>query len=285
MITFQKLIFKLYKYWSNIGCNIVQSWDIEIGAATFHPITFFNSLIKKNSFFSYLQLCRRPNDSSYCKNNNKLQQYYQFQVIIKPDINNIQNIYIDSLKYLGINLNLCDLRFIEDDWENPTLGAYGVGWEVWLNGIEITQFTYFQKMAGFDCIPSMVEITYGLERISLYLQNIDKINNLIWNENKYLLKYNTLFFNNELEKSLYNLNNLNIKFLELCMNNYKNESLRLINLNNPLIILSYEFAVKMVYYFNILDSKKCFSSIERQRNILCIRSIFNKIASIYLSKL
>ncbi len=284
MITFKKLIFKLCKYWSNLGSYIIQPLDMEIGAATFHPITFFNCFNKKNIFYSYVQLCRRPNDARYGDSYNKLQQYYQFQTIVKPSLNNIQNLYIKSLKYLNINLNLSELRFVEDNWENPTLGAYGVGWEVWLNGMEITQFTYFQKMGGFNCIPVLCEITYGLERISLYLQNVNSINKLIWDNYKSNnIKYINIL-NNEIERSDYIFNNSDINFLNSCMNNYKNESLRLINLSKPLIKISYEFAIKMVYYFNLLDAKNYFSKIERQKNILCIRNIFNKIAYLYLNK-
>ncbi len=284
MITFKKLIFKLYKYWSNLGSCIIQPIDIEVGAATFHPITFFNCFNKKKSFYSYVQLCRRPNDGRYGNSSNRLQQYYQFQVISKPFLKDIQNLYIKSLKYLNIDLNISELRFIEDNWENPTLGAYGIGWEVWLNGMEISQFTYFKKMGGFDCIPSLCEITYGLERISLYLQNVNHINNLIWDINVLKkIKYIDILYNDEIDKSYYIFNNSNINFLLSCMNNYKNESLRLINLNKPLIKISYEFAIKMVYYFNLLDAKNYFSRIERQNNILCIREIFNKIANLYLN--
>ncbi len=283
MITFKKLIFKLYKYWSKLGSCIIQPIDIEVGAATFHPITFFSCLSNNKIFYNYIQLCRRPNDGRYGNNFNKLQQYYQFQVISKPSLLNIQNLYIKSLKYLNINLNISELRFIEDNWENPTLGAYGTGWEVWLNGMEISQFTYFQKMGGFNCIPILCEITYGLERISLYLQDVNHINKLIWDINIYgKLKYIDILYD-EIDKSNYIFNNSNIDFLFSCMNNYKNESLRLINLNKPLIKVSYEFAIKMVYYFNLLDAKNYFSKIERQNNILCIREIFNKIAKLYLN--
>ncbi len=283
MVTFKKLIFRLYKYWSNLGSCIIQPLDIEVGAATFHPVTFFNCLNNNKIFYSYVQLCRRPNDGRYGNNFSKLQQYYQFQVISKPSLLNIQDLYIKSLKYLNIDLNISELRFIEDNWENPTLGAYGTGWEVWLNGIEISQFTYFQKMGGFNCIPILCEITYGLERISLHLQDVNHINKLIWDISIFgKLKYIDILYD-EIDKSNYIFNNSDINFLLSCMNNYKNESLRLINLNKPLIKVSYEFAIKMVYYFNLLDAKNYFSKIERQNNILCIRKIFNKIANLYLN--
>ncbi len=283
MITFQKLIFKLYKYWSNLGSHIVNSFDIEVGAATFHPITFFNSLNNKEIFFSYIQLCRRPNDGCFGKSKYKLQKYYQFQVIIRPT-DNIQNLYIDSLKYIGIDINNCDLRFIDDNWENPTIGAYGIGWEVWLNGMEITQFTYFQKMANFDCYPVLVEITYGLERICLYLQNVSSIYDIILDKTKYsLLKYSDILRFNNFKNYILDFNILDKKFLFNIINSYKSESLRLLNFDKSYIFLSYELAVKMVYYFNLLDSKNYFSKIERQNYIFIIRNIFNKIANKYLN--
>ncbi len=280
MITFEKLIFKLFKFWNKLGCCVVQPIDIEVGAATFHPITFFSSIKKNKIFYSYIQLCRRPVDSKFGNIlSNKLSQYYQFQVIIKPSIINIQDMYINSLKYLGINFNKCELKFIEDNWENPTLGANGYGWEVWLDGIEVTQFTYFQKMANIDCVPVLVEITYGLERLSLYLQNINSIYNLIWCRNKnIIIKYKDIILNNEFNKSIYNFYESNIDFLVKCMINYENESLRLLNIKKPLLIISYEYALKFVNIFNILDSKEYFSVYERKKYIIKIRDLFNKIA-------
>ncbi len=282
MITFQKLIFKLYKYWSSLDCTIIQPYDIEIGAATFHPITFFNSLNKKNIFFAYVQLCRRPIDSNFGTYlSMKLQQYYQFQVILRSSLKNIRKLYIDSLKYLNINLNKNELKFIEDNWENSTLGAYGVGWEVWLNGIEITQFTYFQQMAGFNCNPVIVEITYGLERLSLLLQNVTSIYNLFWNKN---IKYNEVVNIKDINilRSIFNYYKYNNIFLFNCMNNYKKESLRLINLKNPLLMIAYDYALKVVHYFNLLNSSNYFSSIEKKKNILSIRNLFCEIANIYI---
>ncbi len=259
---------------------MIQPIDIEIGAATFHPITFFSSIEKYDVFFSYIQLCRRPIDSKFGNFlSNKLSQYYQFQVIIKPSILEIQELYINSLKYLGINLNNCELKFIEDNWENPTLGAYGYGWEIWLDGIEITQFTYFQKMANIDCIPVIVEITYGLERLCLYLQNINSILNIIWSKiNNKVIKYKNIIRNSEFSKSIYNFYESNIDFLVDCMNNYMNESLNLLNIKVPLLIVSYEYALKVVNIFNILDSKEYFSLFERKKYIFKIRNLFCKIA-------
>ncbi len=283
MLTFQNLILKLKEYWSNLGSCIIQPLDLEIGAGTFHPITFFNALKNDHVFFSYVQLCRRPLDGRYLNSLYRLQQYYQFQVIIKPTLSNMQNLYLDSLKYIGIDLLKCDLRFMEDNWENPTLGVYGVGWEVWLNGVEITQFTYFQNISGFDCDPVLVEITYGLERLSLYLQNITNIYDLVWQKGFYGdIKYRDIFFNSEKEKSLYNFSKSNTSFLLNCFVNYECEALRLISFKKPLILSSYEFVIKMVHFFNLLDAKNYFSNIERQNFILRIRNLFNKIAKIYV---
>ncbi len=279
MITFQNLIFKLYEYWTKFGfCNI-QPIDLEVGAATFHPITFFSSIENKNSYYCFIQLCKRSVDSKFGNIfSMKLQQYYQFQVISKPSINNIQKIYINSLKYLGIDLNKNELKFVEDNWENYTLGACGYGWEVWLNGIEITQFTYFQKMANINCNPVILEITYGLERLSLFLQNILNIYDLIWSNNVEIIKYKDIIKNYEIDKSLYNFYFSDIKFLINCINNYENESLRLLKIKKPLLIVSYEYALKMVNYFNLLDSRDYFSNIERKKYIFRIRNLFCKIA-------
>ncbi len=280
MITFEKLIFKLFKYWNKLGCCAIQPIDIEVGAATFHPITFFSSIEKNNIFYSYVQLCRRPTDGKFGNIiSNKLSQYYQFQVILKPSIINIQDLYINSLKYLGINFKKCELKFIEDNWENPTLGAYGYGWEIWLNGIEITQFTYFQQMANINCIPVIVEITYGLERLSLYLQKTNIIYNLIWSKNNNkIIKYKDIIKNSEFNRSFYNFHNSNIDFLVNCMKNFRIESLRLLNIKKPLLIISYEYALKVVNIFNILDSKDYFSTFERKKYIIKIRNLFCKIA-------
>ncbi len=284
MMTFQKLILSLDKYWRNLGCTIVQPINLEIGAGTFHPITFFNVLKDNNAFFSYVQLCNRPNDSRYGLNINKLQQYYQFQVIVKPAVNNIQDLYIDSLKYLGIDLSICELRFVEDNWENPTLGAYGVGWEVLLNGIEITQFTYFQQMGGIKCQITSSEITYGLERLSLFLQNKNKIFDLIWNVNNLVtISYGDLFLKNEQQKSIYNLDLFDIKFIYFSFKSYKKECLRLLSKDKNLFIISYNLAIKVVSYFNLLDSRGCLSEFERQRLIIKIKSLFNKIALSYIN--
>ncbi len=284
MLTFQELILNLIKYWSDLGSCHIQSLDLEVGAGTFHPVTFLNALKGNFAFYSYIQLCRRPLDSRYGNNFYRLQQYYQFQVIIKPTLYDMQNIYLNSLKYIGINLSKCDLRFVEDNWENPSLGIYGVGWEVWLNGLEITQFTYFQNISGFDCKPVLGEITYGLERLCLFLQNVSSVYDLIWSKNIYgVIKYKDIFLKSEQEKSLYNLNKSNVIFLMNCFINYESEALRLISCKKPLFMSSYEFVIKMVHCFNLLDARNYFSNIERQKYILRIRNLFNRIAKIYVN--
>ncbi len=288
MFTFQKLIFALDKYWKKLGCNIIQPFSSEIGAATLHPVTFFGSLIDKPIFYSYTQLCKRPQDSSnnlLFNNIYSLQEYYQYQVIMQPSLDNIHNLYLNSLEYIGIDLDKCELKFIEDDWENPTIGAFGVGWEVWLNGMEITQFTYFQKMAGLNCKYCVNEITYGLERIALYLQKVNSILDIKWNKNKFgILLYKDIIISSEKEKSIYNKDVSNIKFLFTCLENYEFESLRLLDLDNPLFIQSYEFAVKVVHYFNLIDTKNYFSEFEKKKIILRIRCLFQKIAICFLKK-
>ncbi len=285
MLLFQDLILKLTKYWSKLGCNILQSYNLEIGAATLHPITFFSTLNVKNFFYAYTQLCKRPNDGDISKNYtlNKLQEYYQFQVIIKPPFNNIQELYLNSLKYVGIDFCSNEINFIESNWENPTLGAYGIGSEVWINGVEVTQFTYFQQMGSYECFPVVIEIAYGLERLCLHLQNIYNFNDILWNKNKYgTLKYSMINENIEKEKSLYNYYISDIKFLYSCLKLYEKESYRLLKIKNPLFFQSYDFALKMIHYFNLLNSRNYFSVISKQNFILRIRRLFKKIAYFYL---
>ncbi len=284
---FQDIVLKLTKYWVKLGCNIVYPFNLEIGAATLHPITFFSSINKKRCFFCYIQLCKRPMDNNVVLDNlnvYKLQEYYQFQVIIKPSFNNIQNLYLDSLKCIGINFDNCDIRFVEDNWENPSLGAYGVGYEVCINGLEVTQFTYFQQMGNIHCSPVSVEIAYGLERLCLCIQNISSVFDITWNNSKFgILTYKNMFYESEKQKSLYNFYFSNKKFLYLCFQNHQKEALRLLKLKKPLFYQSYDFAVKTVNFFNLLNARNYFSNIERQNFILIIRNLFKKIANIYIS--
>lgn len=280
--TVQGLIQTLIKYWENYGCIIMQPLDIEVGAATSHPITFFRAIGSEAIAAAYVQVSRRPSDSRYAQNPNRLQQYYQFQVIIKPSPHNMLCLYLNSLKAVGICCAENDIRFIEDNWENPTLGAYGLGWEVWLNGIEITQCTYFQKIGGLECYPVTGEITYGLERLSLFLQNKDNIYDIIWSDtsiNK--TTYKDLFYKNELEQSIYNCEYIDINFLFTIFNHYENEISFLLNLKRPLPFPAYERILKLIHIFNLLEAKKAISVTERKNYILRIQKLSHMTAKIY----
>ncbi|XBC40999.1 MAG: glycine--tRNA ligase subunit alpha [Buchnera aphidicola (Nurudea yanoniella)] len=268
-------------YWNKKNCTIIQPLDIPVGAGTFHHQTFFGTLGSTPTSIAYVQACRRPSDGRYGKNPNRLQHYYQFQVIIKPAPENIQNLYLESLEKLDINLKNNDIRFLEDNWENPTLGACGQGWEIRINGMEITQFTYFQQMGGINCNPISVEITYGLERIALHIQNKNNIYDLDWDYNGKYITYKDLFFRSELENSIYNFEYSNT---EICSNLFKiyiQEAKKIANLNPPLLFPAYEQALYGIHYFNLLDAKKTFSTTERQQNILNIRSVIKNIAEKY----
>lgn len=281
-ITFKNLISKLKNYWAKNGCIIVEPMDITVGAGTFHPCTFFETICPKPFQKAYVQVSRRPTDGRYGKNPNRLQKYYQFQVIMKPIPHNIQNLYLQSLNIIGINNKNNDIRFIEDNWENPTLGAWGIGWEIWLNGMEITQFTYFQKMGSLLCNPNTIEITYGLERIAMHLQNVNNIYDIIWDQNEfYTIDYKTLFYQNEYEHSIYNFEHSNIEFLTFLFNNHLLEAKRLLLLQHPLIFPAYEHILYAIHNFNLLDAKQSLSNTERQKYILNIRNVTTKIAQSY----
>ncbi|WDI78711.1 glycine--tRNA ligase subunit alpha [Candidatus Purcelliella pentastirinorum] len=272
--TFQKIIRLLQKYWSGYGCHIYQAIDIEVGAGTSHPLTCLKALGSDPFSAIYVQPSRRPNDGRYGMKNNRLQHYYQLQVIIKPSPKNFQDLYINSLKFLKIDLNKNDLRFIEDNWENPTLGACGVGWEVWLNGMEISQFTYFQQVGCINCKPITGEITYGLERIAMHIQKIENIYNIIWDSNKFnKMTYGEIFKRNEFEHSIYNFEYSNINFLINIFNQYKKEIDRLLKKKQLLIHPIYENILKIIHIFNLLDARNVISVIERQNHILCIRNL------------
>ncbi|QCI21452.1 glycine--tRNA ligase subunit alpha [Buchnera aphidicola (Hyadaphis tataricae)] len=283
--TFYDLINTLKQFWIQQGCLIFEPLDIPIGAGTFHNITFLGTIGPEPIKAAYMQSCRRPSDGRYAKNPNRLQQYYQFQVIIKPPPKNIQNIYLKSLNLLNINEKINDIRFVEDNWENPTLGAWGVGWEIWLNGMEITQFTYFQQVGGLECNPVSVEITYGLERIAMHMQNKSNVYDLIWQRNKNkIITYGDMFKKNEVEQSKYNFQYANINFLFNLFNAYELEANNMMNLKEPLLLISYEKTLQANHIFNILDARKAISSNERQHYILRIRKLTANIAKIYLSK-
>lgn len=283
--SFYNLIDILQKYWLQQGCTIFQSLDLPIGAGTFHQATFLGTIGPEPMQSAYLQACRRPSDGRYGENPNRLQHYYQFQVIMKPPLNNIQNIYLHSLNLLNINEKTNDIRFVEDNWENPTLGAWGIGWEVWLNGMEITQFTYFQQVGGLECNPVTVEITYGLERLAMHIQNKSNVYDLIWNTHKNKeITYGDIFKQNEIEQSQYNFYNSNIDFLFYTFEQYILESKRLINLKQPLLLVSYEKILQANHIFNLLDARKVISSNERQNYILRIRKLTTQIATEYLKQ-
>jgi len=278
--TFQELILSLQNFWANKGCVLIQPLDLEVGAGTFHPSTFLRSIGPEKWSAAYVQPCRRPTDGRYGENPNRLQHYYQFQVVIKPSPDDIQNLYLESLRHLGIDPLVHDIRFVEDNWESPTLGAWGLGWEVWLNGMEVTQFTYFQQVGGIDCYPVTGEITYGLERIAMYLQGKDNIFDLIWTENENgSVSYGDVYHQNEIEMSTYNFENANVKKLFNQFNMYEEESLSLIDKNLPLP--AYEFVLKASHTFNLLDARRAISVTERQRYILRVRTLAKSVAQSY----
>ncbi|CAL4319108.1 glycine--tRNA ligase subunit alpha [Buchnera aphidicola] len=282
--TFYEIIMNLKKFWNKHGCTILQPLDIPIGAGTFHHKTFFSCLGNKNVAYAYVQASRRPTDGRSGKNKNRLQHYYQFQVIIKPAPENIQELYLKSLKIFNIKFENNDIKFIEDNWSNPTLGASGIGWEVWLNGIEITQFTYFQQIGAINCNPVSIEITYGLERLAMHIQNINNIYEIIWCNKKNIVKYKDIFYKNEIEQSKYNLKKSNKKFLFQNFQSFYKESKRLLSQKKILLIPSYECILHAIHYFNLLDARNVLSSTERQNYIFKIRKITKKIAKIYYKK-
>ncbi|VFP84037.1 Glycine--tRNA ligase alpha subunit [Candidatus Erwinia haradaeae] len=280
--TFQGLILRLQNYWARRGCSITQSLDMEIGAGTSHPITCLHAIGPEPLAVAYVQPTRRPTDGRYGDNPNRSQHYYQFQVVIKPSPHDLQNLYLDSLKALDINLHMQDIRFVEDNWENPTIGAWGLGWEVWLNGMEITQITYFQQICGLECKPISGEITYGLERLAMHLQNVDNLYSLVWNEGPYgKLTYGEIFHQNEIEQSMYNFEYADIDFLFTCFQKHEQEAQHLLALKKPLPLPAYERILKAIHSFNMLDARKAISSAERQRYILRIRTLTKLVAEAY----
>lgn len=278
--TFQDLILKLQSFWAKQGCVLIQPLDLEVGAGTFHPATFLRAIGPENWRCAYVQPCRRPTDGRYGENPNRLQHYYQFQVILKPSPKNIQALYLQSLQELGVDTSIHDIRFVEDNWESPTLGAWGLGWEVWLNGMEVTQFTYFQQVGGLDCFPVTGEITYGLERIAMYLQGVDSIYDLIWTKNEHgNITYGDVFHQNEVEMSTYNFEHADTYWLFKAFDTYEAESQRLIENNLPLP--AYEHVLKASHTFNLLDARHAISVTERQRFILRVRNLAKQVAQAY----
>ena len=279
-LTFQEIIFKLQKFWSENGCVILQPYDIEVGAGTFHPATSLRSLGTKPWQAAYVQPSRRPTDGRYGENPNRLQHYYQFQVIIKPSPKDVQKLYLKSLTALGIIYKDHDIRFVEDDWESPTLGASGLGWEVWCDGMEITQFTYFQQMAGFECKPVSAEITYGLERICMYIQNKNNVYDLDWNN--YGVKYGDIFLQAEKEFSAYNFEHANTDSLLEQFNNVEKESKDLVDKN--LCLPAYDQCLKASHLFNILDARGVISVTERANYINKIRNLSKACGKLWIEK-
>ncbi len=272
MLTFSEMLLKLQTYWQDEGCTIVQPYDIPAGAGTFHNATFLRSLGSKPWATAYVAPSRRPTDGRYGENPNRLGAYYQFQVLIKPSPDNIQELYLKSLEALGLDLSKHDIRFVEDNWESPTLGAWGLGWEVWLDGMEVTQFTYFQQVGGIPCNPISVEITYGVERLAMYLQEKDSVYDLIWNENKHgITTYGDVHKQSEYEFSKYNFEIADVKMLLAQFEQSRTECKRALEANLPLP--AYDYCLMASHTFNVLDARKAISVTQRQNYILKIREL------------
>ncbi len=281
--TFQGLIHTLQNYWAAQGCVIMQPLDMEVGAGTFHPATFLRAIGPETWNSAYVQPCRRPTDGRYGENPNRLQHYYQYQVVLKPSPDNIIDLYLDSLKELGIDPGVHDIRLVEDNWESPTLGAWGLGWEIWLNGMEVTQFTYFQQVGGLECYPVTGEITYGLERIAMYLQGVDSIFDLIWTHGPDgPVTYGDVFHQNEVEMSAYNFEQADVKALFGLFDQYETDSQKLIE--NGLPLPAYEMVLKASHTFNLLDARNAISVTERQRYILRVRTLARNVAQAYFDR-
>jgi glycyl-tRNA synthetase alpha chain len=280
-VTFQQLILALQHYWADQGCVIMQPYDMPMGAGTFHSATFLRAIGPEPWAAAYVQPSRRPTDGRYGDNPFRLQHYYQFQVAIKPSPDNIQELYLGSLRALGIDPLVHDIRFVEDNWESPTLGAWGLGWEVWLNGMEVTQFTYFQQAGGLDCKPVTGEITYGLERIAMYLQDVDSVYDLVWTEGPQgRVTYGDVFHQNEVEQSRYNFEHANIEKQFERFDEAERMCMHLIE--QQLTLPAYEQVLEASHTFNLLDARKAISVSERQRYILRVRSLARAVAQSYL---
>ncbi|MDM7322472.1 MAG: glycine--tRNA ligase subunit alpha [Gammaproteobacteria bacterium] len=278
--TFQGLILALQDYWARQGCAVLQPLDMEVGAGTFHPSTFLRAVGPEPWNAAYVQPSRRPTDGRYGENPNRLQHYYQFQVVMKPSPLELQELYLGSLRMLGFDPLTHDIRFVEDNWESPTLGAWGLGWEVWLNGMEVTQFTYFQQVGGLDCRPVTGEITYGLERLAMYMQGVESVYDLIWAKTPNgVITYGDVYHQNEVEQSTYNFQQADVKFLFGLFDQCENEAKRLMELNLPLP--AYEQVLKASHTFNLLDARRAISVTERQRFILRVRELARSVAEAY----
>ena len=277
-MNFQNILMELNAYWADQGCVIQQPYDMEVGAGTFHPATLLRALGPEPWRAAYPQPSRRPTDGRYGANPNRLQHYYQYQVVIKPSPLNVQDLYLGSLKRFGLNLLEHDIRFVEDDWESPTLGASGLGWEVWLDGMEITQFTYFQLAGSIELHPVTVEITYGLERIAMYLQGVESVYDIAWNDE---ITYGEIFHQAEVEFSTFNFEYANVEKMFELFDFYEAEATRLMEAELPLP--AYEQVIKASHCFNLLDARGAISVTERQRYILRVRTLARSIAQSYVA--
>ena len=281
--TFQDLILSLQRYWAELGCVLLQPYDMEVGAGTFHTATFLRAIGPEPWSAAYVQPSRRPTDGRYGENPNRLQHYYQFQVVIKPSPLDLQELYLGSLRMLGLDPLVHDIRFVEDNWESPTLGAWGLGWEVWLNGMEVTQFTYFQQVGGLDCRPVTGEITYGLERIAMYLQGVESVFDLLWTDGPLgRVTYRDVFHQNEVEMSAYNFEHADVDSLFTWFNTCERESSKLIAAGLPLP--AYEMMLKASHTFNLLDARHAISVTERARFIGRVRALSRAVAEAYYAR-
>ncbi|WP_409524371.1 glycine--tRNA ligase subunit alpha [Nitrincola sp. MINF-07-Sa-05] len=281
--TFQGLILALQQYWAEQGCVLVQPLDLEVGAGTFHPATFLRAIGPEYWRSAYVQPSRRPTDGRYGENPNRLQHYYQFQVVLKPSPDNLQDLFLGSLAHIGLDPLVHDIRFVEDNWESPTLGAWGLGWEIWLNGMEVTQFTYFQQAGGLECYPVTGELTYGLERMAMYIQNVDSVYDLVWarQPDGSVVTYGDVYHQNEVEMSAYNFEHADVATLFSNFDHYESECSKLLDASLPLP--AYEMVLKASHTFNLLDARKAISVTERQRYILRVRTLARNVAHAYFN--
>lgn len=279
--SFQSIIFQLQQFWAKNNCLILQPIDMEVGAGTFHPATFLKALGNLPWKAAYVQPCRRPTDGRYGLNPNRLQHYYQFQTVLKPSPDNIQELYLQSLSFLGIDSKQNDIRFVEDDWESPTLGAWGLGWEVWCNGMEVSQFTYFQQVGGIDCYPITGELTYGLERLAMYIQGVDNVYDLAWDNNG--TKYSEIFLQNEKEQSVYNFEKSNPSVLILNFKELENLNNKLVQ--DKLVLPAYEQCIKASHIFNLIDASGVIGVNERADYIGRVRAMVKSCADLYINNL
>jgi glycyl-tRNA synthetase alpha chain len=279
--SFQSIIFQLQQFWAKNNCLILQPIDMEVGAGTFHPATFLKALGNSPWKAAYVQPCRRPTDGRYGLNPNRLQHYYQFQTVLKPSPDNIQELYLQSLSFLGIDSKQNDIRFVEDDWESPTLGAWGLGWEVWCNGMEVSQFTYFQQVGGIDCCPITGELTYGLERLAMYIQGVDNVYDLAWDNNG--TKYGEVFLQNEKEQSVYNFEKSNPSVLILNFKELENLNNKLVQ--DKLVLPAYEQCIKASHIFNLIDASGVIGVNERADYIGRVRAMVKSCTDLYINNL